>query len=95
MLAQRRLGTAATCAAVLPASADPQQRTLLLGYADGAVRLARLCNDGWLLLDAARPHKVPGLQLLACQHVSSLRWLRDHYPAPACLHRRPAWHAWA
>jgi hypothetical protein len=44
--------------AMLPVSADAQQRTAVLGFADGSVRLLRLCSDGWRLLAAVKPHKV-------------------------------------
>jgi hypothetical protein len=46
--------------AMLPMSADPQQRTAVLGFSDGSVRLLQLCADGWRLLAAVKPHKVRG-----------------------------------
>jgi hypothetical protein len=46
--------------AMLPPTADPQQRHVLLGFADGSVRLVARCSDGWAVLAEARPHKVRG-----------------------------------
>lgn len=43
---------------MLPVAAEAAQRTAVLGFADGSVRLVRRCSDGWRLLAATRPHKV-------------------------------------
>lgn len=58
VLQQRKFNSKASCMAMLPISADSQQRTAVMGFADGGVRLVRRCADGWRLLAAARPHKV-------------------------------------
>jgi hypothetical protein len=55
---QRQFSSRATCMGMLPVSVDAQQRTAVLGFADGSVRLLRLCADGWRLLAAVKPHKV-------------------------------------
>ncbi|KAF8073262.1 ABCG35 [Scenedesmus sp. PABB004] len=57
VLQQRQFSSAATAVAVLPAAADAAQRTAVLGFADGTVRVVRRCADGWRLLAVARPHK--------------------------------------
>jgi hypothetical protein len=43
---------------MLPVSVDAQQRTTVLGFDDGSIRLLGLCADGWRLLAAVKPHKV-------------------------------------
>ncbi|WIA29897.1 hypothetical protein OEZ86_012366 [Tetradesmus obliquus] len=57
-LQQRQFSSRATCMAMLPVSADAEQRTAVLGFADGSLRLLRLCADGWRLLAAVKPYKV-------------------------------------
>jgi hypothetical protein len=52
---------------VLPTAADPAQRCVVLGFADGCVRLVARCSDGWAVLAAARPHKVA----VVCMALSS------------------------
>eukprot|EP00879_Flechtneria_rotunda_P013428 GHRR01014020.1.p1 GENE.GHRR01014020.1~~GHRR01014020.1.p1 ORF type:complete len:509 (+),score=176.89 GHRR01014020.1:1264-2790(+) len=57
----------ASCMAILPAGVDPQQCTAVIGFTDGIMRVVRLCADGWILLAAEKPHKVP----ITCLALSS------------------------
>jgi hypothetical protein len=54
--AQRSFQAPTTCLTKLPPSVDGLQRQLLVGTADGVVRLVALCADGWKLLAAWKPH---------------------------------------
>lgn len=58
VLQQRCFSSPISSTALLPQAVDPAQRCMLLGYADGCVRLVGRCSDGWEVLAAARPHKV-------------------------------------
>jgi hypothetical protein len=58
VLQQRHFSSAIRSSALLLLAADPLQRCMLLGFADGCVRLVGRCSDGWEVLAAARPHKV-------------------------------------
>jgi hypothetical protein len=64
LLQQRQFGTSATCAVMLPVAADPDYRTMVIGFADGCVRVVKRCSDGWCLLDASRPFTVGQTQLV-------------------------------
>lgn len=82
ILQLRRFVERGTSMAVLPHSVDPAQRTVLLGYANGVVRLVCRCSDGWRLLAASRPHKVGrARQPRACYQL-----LCCHYSVKKVLH---------
>lgn len=67
VLQQRQFSSHISSMSMLTRAADPAQRCVVLGFADGCVRLVARCSNGWAVLAAARPHKVA----VVCMAVSS------------------------
>ncbi|CAJ1397957.1 unnamed protein product [Effrenium voratum] len=47
----------ATCMDATPEIVDPTKRTICVGYTDGTIRAFTACSDGFLHLQALKPHK--------------------------------------
>lgn len=58
VLQQHRFGSGISSMTTLPLAADSEQRCVLLGFADGCVRLVQRCSDGWAVKATVKPHKV-------------------------------------
>ncbi|CAE7195360.1 CFAP44 [Symbiodinium natans] len=56
-------GVGATCMDATPELVDPSKRTLCVGYTDGTIRAFTACADGFLQLQALKPHKCMVKQL--------------------------------
>jgi len=53
----------ATCLDATPEIVDPSKRTVCVGYTDGTIRAFTACADGFLQLQALKPHKCMVKQL--------------------------------
>merc|ERR1712048_1384930 len=58
--------TGICCMAAAPEVVDPERRTLCCGYEDGVVRAFSLCRDGFVLIQAQKPHNTMVLQIAYC-----------------------------
>jgi len=56
LFVDRRSGGAITGMAAAPESVDQEQRTITCGYEDGVLRTFALCSNGFMLLQATKPH---------------------------------------
>jgi hypothetical protein len=81
----RKFTSGVTCISRLPPAVDPAEHCYILGHADGVVRLVSRSTDGWKLLQAIKPHKVP-LQSFQSSYLHC-DWLR--YLIASILVRRP------
>merc|ERR1712060_341310 len=48
-----------TCLAPTPQEIDPERRTICCGYTDGTIRASAVCKDGFVLVQALKPHTCP------------------------------------
>merc|ERR1712087_778506 len=55
----RRGEVGITCLTALPEIVDPERRTLCCGYSDGTIRALCICRDGFVLVQALKPHTAP------------------------------------
>mmetsp|Transcript_19157 Transcript_19157/g.44611 ORF Transcript_19157/g.44611 Transcript_19157/m.44611 type:complete len:1781 (+) Transcript_19157:58-5400(+) len=56
LFVDRRSGGAVTSMAGAPHAVDQEQRTITCAYEDGVLRTFALCSDGFMLLQATKPH---------------------------------------
>ncbi|CAK0841778.1 unnamed protein product [Prorocentrum cordatum] len=52
----RRSGGGISCLVAAPESVDAERRTVLAGYMDGTIRVFSVCRDGFVLIQALKPH---------------------------------------